>query len=369
MQEPEQSRTEQASQHKRSDARKRGQIAKSLDFNTAMIMTGFCALITAGASFGLTELGTSCRALLIAASQAPDQAAIMAALAEFTRALAMVMVPVCAAAFLFAVVANLVQAGPVLSADPVKPQWSRLNPVSGFKRIYTKRLLVEGLKALLKLGCFVAITFGFFSAVWPSMPVLMSGGGALFVLGWFAAQAKTLVFRILLALIIIGLLDILWSRWQYARQLMMSRREMKEEVKRREGDPLVRQRLRELQRENLKQARSLGRVRDADVLITNPSHFAVALAYDRQTMTAPQIVARGADLWANQMKAKARRHGVTILERRSLAQRLYRLGAIDQPIPAETFLDVAHVYAELPRTRATLQVGAAPRSGVLGVAS
>jgi len=107
------------------------------------------------------------------------------------------------------------------------------------------------------------------------------------------------------------------------------------------------------------------------VLITNPSHIAVALAYDRATMQAPRIIAMGADLWAAEMKTKARQHGITILERRSLAQRLYKLGVIDQPIPPETYLDVAHVYAELPRTRATLVAGAtAPRaSGRPGGAS
>jgi flagellar biosynthetic protein FlhB len=188
-------------------------------------------------------------------------------------------------------------------------------------------------------------------------------GDAQFAGLWAAAAAKTLVFRILLVLVIVGLLDLLWSRWQYGRQLMMSRRETKEEIKRREGDPLVRQRIRELQRENLKKARSLRRVRSADVLITNPTHVAVALAYDRATMHAPRIIALGADLWAVEMKTKARRHGIPILERRSLAQRLHRLGVIDQPIPPETYLEVAQVYAELPRTRATLLAGSSmPRA-------
>lgn len=364
MEEQEQNRTEQATPYKRSEARKRGQVAKSLDFNTMVIMTGFSAVLSGGAAFGITQLAESCRALLLSAGRSGDQATLSAVLPEFSRGLLTVMLPVCIAAVLLAVVANVVQTGPVLSSEPIKPQLSRLNPIAGFKRVYTKRLWIEALKALGKLGCFTAITVGFFTAIWPSLPNLMSGD-ALFAAGWFAAQAKTLVFRILLILIIIGLLDLLWSRWQYSRQLMMSRRETKEEIKRREGDPHVRQRIRELQRENLKQARSLRRVRRADVLITNPSHLAVALAYDRATMHAPQIIAMGADLWAAQMKTKARQHGIMILERRSLAQCLYRLGAIDQPIPPETYLDVAHVYAELPRTRATLLAGSsAPRTAI-----
>jgi flagellar biosynthesis protein FlhB len=362
MEEAEQDRTEQATPHKRSEARKRGQVAKSLDFNTMVIMAGFSVVLGSGAALGMSQLETTFRALLIAAGQSDSQSGLSAVFPEFAHCLLTVMLPVCIAAVLLSVVANLAQTGPVLSSDPLEPQLSRLNPIAGFKRVYTKRLWIDALKALVKLGCFSAVTSGFFTAIWPTLPNLMSGD-ALFTVGWFAAAAKTLVFRILLVLAIIGLLDLLWARWQFSRQLMMSRRETKEEIKRREGDPFIRQRIRELQRENLKQARSLRRVRGADVLITNPNHIAVALAYDRATMHAPRIIAMGTDLWAEQMKAKARQHGVTILERRPLAQRLYQLGAIDQPIPPETYLDVAHVYAELPRTRATLLAGASgPRA-------
>jgi flagellar biosynthesis protein FlhB len=362
MEEEEQGRTEEATPFKRSEARKRGQVAKSLDFNTMVIMSGFSAVLSGGAAYGMAHLAVSSRTLFIAAAGSDEQGTLAAVLVEFSRGLLTVMLPVCIASLLLAVVANLAQTGLVLSGDPIKPQLSRLNPLTGFKRVYNRRLLIEALKAFAKLGCFGAITVGFFTAIWPALPNLMNGD-ALFEAGWFAAQAKTLIFRILLVLVIIGLLDLLWSRWQYSRQLRMSRRETKEEIKRREGDPLVRQRIRELQRENLRQARSLRRVRSADVLITNPSHIAVALAYDRATMHAPRIIASGAALWAAEMKAQARRHGITILERRSLAQRLYKLGVIDQPIPPETYLDVAHVYAELPRTRATLLAGAtAPRA-------
>jgi flagellar biosynthesis protein FlhB len=353
LQEPEHSRTEQATPYKRSEARKKGQVAKSLDFNSAVMLAGFSAVMTGGASFGITTLSASCRALLVAAGQTNGAGGMAASLLEFTRALLQVMLPVCVAGVILAIIANLVQAGPVLSGNPLQPQLSRLNPIQGFKRVYNRRVLVDGVKTVIKLLCFGAVTVGFFETIWPALPELLNGDPTSGI-GWFTTQVKTLVFRILLVLLVIGLLDILWARWQYSRQLMMSRREMKEEIKRREGDPLIRQRLRELQRENLKQARSLGRIRDADVLITNPTHLAVALAYDRRSMRAPQVIAVGADLWAAQMKAKARKHGVTILQRRSLARRLYEHGAIDQPIPVETYVDVAQVYADLPRPRATV---------------
>jgi flagellar biosynthetic protein FlhB len=127
---------------------------------------------------------------------------------------------------------------------------------------------------------------------------------------------------------------------------------MKEEVKRREGDPLIRQKIRELQRENAKQARSMSRLPEADVLITNPTHFAVALRYARNEMDAPVVIAKGADNWAAEMRKLARTHSVPILERRRLARELFAKGRIDQPIPFESFVEVARVYAELARMRA-----------------
>jgi flagellar biosynthesis protein FlhB len=348
MAEPEYSRTEQATPHKRTEARNKGQVARSLDFNTLVIMFS--------APHALNELANACKVLFVAAADGGSTLTLASALHEFVRSLTSVMLPIMIVAMLLAVVANVVQTGLILSSEPVKPQLTRLNPVAGFKRIYNRRVLVEGMKAILKLCVFAAIAVSFFRSIWPSVPDLLDGDVPEQV-GWFASHAKTLALRLVLALLVIGLLDILWSRWQYAKQLMMSRREMQEEVKRREGDPLIRHRLRELQRENLKQTRALGRVSEADVLITNPTHVAVALAYDRTTMLAPMVIARGADLWAAQMKAKARRHGVVILERRSLAQRLYRQGIVDQPIPQETYIDVARVYADLSRARATLVSG------------
>jgi len=361
MPEQEQNRTEQATPFKRSEARKRGQVAKSLDFNLMVMMAGFFVALSALAPRMLSQLMTSFQALFIAAGHADEPAALFATLHEFARAVWATLMPVCLIAVLLAVVANIVQAGPVLSADPVKPRLDRLNPLAGFKRIYNKRIVIEGLKALIKLGCFAALTVGFFKTVWPAFPDLLQRD-TLQSIDWLADHAHALVFRILLALLIIGLMDVLWSRWQFSQQLMMSRREVKEEVKRREGDPLVRQRVRELQRENLKQARSLGRVRDADVLITNPNHLAIALAYDRTHMKAPQVIAKGADLWAQEMKCRARQHGIALVENRKLARTLFKRGVIDQPIPVDSYVEVAQVYASLSRARATVLGGAARAS-------
>jgi flagellar biosynthesis protein FlhB len=347
MQEQEQNRTEQATPFKLSEAKKRGQVAKSLDFNSLVIVCGLLfALVVWGESQWArfcslcAELFSASAALQVTQQSLPAIAGSIAA-----EMLAMVL-PFAAAGFVFAVLANIVQTGPILSGDPLKPKFERLNPVAGFKRIFNKRMLFEGLKSVLKLGFFGLIAYAFFAALWPALPsVATSDTGAQ--MQWLGDSTVALLFRLGLALVVVGLLDMVFVRWQYKKQMMMSPREVKEEVKRREGDPLIRAKIRELQRENRKQARSLNRVKEADVLITNPEHLAIALRYDRLRMSAPVVIAKGVDASAAEMRTLAERHGVPKFERRRLARLLFRRVGIDQPIPAECFVDVARVYAEV----------------------
>jgi flagellar biosynthesis protein FlhB len=349
MQEQEQNRTEPATPFKLSEARKRGQVAKSLDFNVLVVVCGLFAALAIWGGAQWTRLCELCAELLAGAAEwqidAGGATHLGSAIGLTTLS---IVLPFAATGFVFAIIANIVQTGPIFSSDPIKPKFERLNPVAGFKRVFNKRMLFEGLKSVLKLGFFAAIAIAFFASLWPMLPAIESGG-----LGeqmqWLGSSAVGLLFRLGLALALVGLLDLLFTRWSYSRQMMMSRREMKEEVKRREGDPQVRARIRELQRENLKQARSMSRVPDADVLITNPEHLAIALRYDRERMNAPVVLAKGADKWAQEMRSIASRHRIPRFENRQLARLLFRRAQLDQPIPPESYLEVARLYAEIRR--------------------
>lgn len=352
MAEQEQNRTEQASPFKLEEAKKRGQVAKSLDFNTLIIVgASMVALAIWGPAFW-AELCALCAWLFQSSAtlQLESDRSTTAMFSEVARATLRIVAPFLAAGVVAAILANLVQTGPIFSMEPLRPKFERLNPVAGFKRIFNKKMLFEAFKTFVKLGFLGAIAYAFFVATAPGLLALGSqdvrGQGE-----WLGSSAMTLLFRLGLGLLVVGIIDIAFTRWHFGRQMMMSRREVKEEVKRREGDPQIRAKIRELQRENLKQARSMGRIPDADVLITNPTHFGVALRYDRQTMQAPVVLAKGTDQWVVGMKALARQHRVPILERRGLARLLFKRGAIDQTIPSEAFLDVARVYAELASMR------------------
>jgi flagellar biosynthesis protein FlhB len=359
MHEQEQNRTEQASPFKLEEAKKRGQVAKSLDFNTLLVVCGLLAALAIWSGGSWAALCRLCAQLFgLAAQLQIDSHTFPMIAAAITREGLALVLPFASVGMGFAAVANLVQTGPIFSAEPIKPKFERLNPVAGFKRVYNKRLFFEALKSVVKLVFFGLIAYTFFMTLWPSMPALATRDAAE-QLQWLGSTGLALLFRLGLALIVVGLLDLVFTRWQYSRQMMMSRREMKEEVKRREGDPQLRARIRQLQRENLKQARSVSRVRDADVLITNPEHFAVALRYERGSMDAPLVIAKGTDWWAIRMRALAGRHSVPVFERRRLARLLFKRVHIDQQIPAECFVDVARVYAELNgRQRDRLASGA-----------
>jgi flagellar biosynthesis protein FlhB len=350
MAEQEQNRTEQATPFKLEEAKRRGQVAKSLDLNTALITCGMFALLVASGDSYLQRLCELCAQLFSsAATLTIDSENLPAIAARITSDALGILWPIAAVGIVIAVIANMIQTGPILSMEPLKPKFERLNPVAGFKRVFNKRMLFEAFKSCLKLVFFACVLYGFFITLW--FGLLSAGGTVAQQLAWLQEHGSALLIRLGLVLLIIGLLDLAYTRWSFGKQMMMSRRELKEEIKRREGDPLIKAKLRELQRENLKQARSMSRLPQADVLITNPEHLAIALCYHKDRMSAPLVLAKGADNWAAEMRSVARHRGIPIFENRPLARMLFRRAQIDLPIPPESFLEVAKVYAELNRRR------------------
>ena len=351
MEQQQHDRTEQATPFRREEARKRGEVQRSGDFNTfTVVFAGVAMLLGSGAS-AWESVSTVSRQLLASAGS-PDGALL---LVPVGHALVGVAIPFGLAAMVLVILGSFLQTGPVFTFEPLEPRFERINPLSNFRKLFSKRLLFELVKSLLKLAILGSIVYFFLVSSWPSLLVL----GAQPPRGdleYLATHGGTLLTRLAGALLFIGLLDWAFVRWQYGEQLMMSRRDVKEEIKRREGDPQIRARIRELQRENLKQSRSLGHIPDADVLITNPDHVGVALRYVRGEMAAPYVVAKGTGLWLDRMKELARRHAVPIRQQPPLARHLFRHGALERPIPVDSYLEVARLYADL----------AAERRGVTG---
>ncbi len=357
-QQTEQDRTEPATPTKLREARKRGQVSKSLEVNSLFMLTAGVALsYLLGRGMVAQQLALS-HELLSNAHQVLLDPGQTLALFEFTvKQMMGIFWPAMAALVVVAIMMNMAQTGPVFSFFPLKPDINRINPVNGFKRLFSSRLLYESFKTFIKLALMAGVLYFAIAALLPSLIGLLDRHPDGY-LGYLASQVNLLALKLLAVLLLIALLDLLYSRWDYAKRMRMSRREIKEEVKRREGDPKIRAKIRELQREAVKRAGSLRRVPEADVLITNPTHLAVALVYRRGSMVAPLVIAKGAGDLAGRMREVARAHQVPIVEQRRLARKLFQTVGIDEPIGEDLYPLVAKVLVRILKKGKACPAGA-----------
>jgi len=347
MAEQEKNKTEKATPFKLQEAKRRGQVMKSLEFNSFFVIAGLLtvlymwgkAAVDHGLRFGQLTLLQSGYVIF-------DIPNLMAWFQVVVLGTGLLLAPFFVVAVIVAIGGNMVQTGPIFSTHPLKPDLQRLNPVTGFKRVFSLKTLFEALKSVIKLVLFGSIAYLLISALLPKLIGLMHVDPKGYV-PILMDESTRLIFKMAMALLVVAALDAAYTRWDFAKKMMMSQREVKEEVKRREGDPHIRAKIRELQREALKRAKSASRVPEADVLITNPTHYAVALRYVRGQSQAPVILGKGSGELALLMRRSAERHGVPIFERRSLAQSLFKEGRIDAPVPDGLFEPVARVYADL----------------------
>jgi flagellar biosynthesis protein FlhB len=346
-QQTEQDRTEPATPTKLRDAKRRGQVTKSLEINSFFILSlGVAISYLLGQEMVSKQLALSRELLSNAHQVAFDPVQVLLLLKHTVDRLVSIYWPAMAALVAVAVIMNMAQTGPVFTFFPLKPDMSRINPVSGFKRLFSTKLLFEFMKTMIKLMLFSGILYFSIAALFPSLISLLDHHPDGY-LAYLAINANLIALKLMAILLFIALLDLLYTRWDFAKRMRMSRREIKEEVKRREGDPQIRAKIRELQREAAKRAGSLRKVPEADVLITNPTHLSIALAYQRGVMTAPRVIAKGAGELAGKMREVARRHQVPLVENKRLARRLFQSVDIDQPISEELYPLVAKILVRV----------------------
>lgn len=343
MAEQEQDRSEKATPFKLEEARKRGQVAKSPDVvSLAVIAAGVAFLYAMGWATVRKQLAMDVQLLRSAGGLAFDPDGALAWLAPLFVGTLMLLVPLFLAVAVIGIVANMAQTGAVFSAHPVKPDFERLNPMAGFKRVFSMRTLYDALRGVFKLALIGTVLV---LAVWQTLPWLLS---LLQVdpIGYTRPVLDHLggvLFKLLLAMLVIALLDLLYTRYEFARRMRMSRRELKDEVKQREGDPRIRARLRQLRQEMLKKSRALRKLPGADVVVTNPTHLAVAISYRHGDMPAPTVVAKGAGDLALRMREVAGRHGIPVVENRPLARELFHKVDFDSAVPEALYPQVAKI--------------------------
>jgi flagellar biosynthetic protein FlhB len=349
-----QERSEQASAKRRQDARERGQVPRSREANmAAVLLGGGIALLLARERFGGALAGLMRKGLTIDAGALDRPEYMSHALASAGIDMLVAFAPLMIALALAAVAGALAVGGWVFSTEPFTPQWSRLNPVQGFGRLFGLQGFAEVAKALGK-GLFVA---GFAVAYLASVRHEVVNLG-LAPLGLALSRSGSMVATTLLvcgaAVLLIALADVPFQMWSHGRALRMTRQEIREELKESEGRPEVRGRIRSMQQQ-LANRRMLREVPKADVVVTNPTHFAVALRYEDGRMRAPVVIAKGVDHMAARIRAVASEHRVPLFEAPVLARALYWTTNLNQEIPGPLYVAVAQVLTYVYRIKAAVQ--------------
>lgn len=354
-----QERTESATPKRREEARKKGQIPRSRDLSAAaVLMTAGVALSTFGGQLGGDLYALMRRSLTLSRDQALDASQLLPTFASAAADALLACLPLFGLIVLAALLAPLVLGGWSFSTEALMPQFNRLNPFAGIKRMFAMRSVIELMKALAKFGVVAVIAA---LVLWKDAPALLALGRE--------STAEAIVHAVKLsgsALILIsaGMLliagfDVPYQLWQYAKQLKMTREEVRREMKESDGSPEVKGRIRQLQQQMARQ-RMMQDVPKADVIVTNPTHFAVALRYDEKRMRAPVVVAKGADLVAARIREVANEHAVPIFEAPPLARVLYKNVDIGGEVPASLYVAVAQVLTYIFQFRAARRSGQQP---------
>ncbi|WP_349410513.1 flagellar biosynthesis protein FlhB [Pseudalkalibacillus sp. SCS-8] len=339
-----QEKTEKATPKKRQESRKKGQVAKSSDVNTAIILLIVFLFLWLIGPYMLDSLlaiyHKSFREFIHFDVTNENTQQVMSAL-SFEAA--KVVAPILLVSLVAGVAANYLQVGVLFSTDPLKVKLERINPLKGFKRIYSLRAIVELLKSILKISLVGFVTFAILWLKREEVLTLSFGTAenALVVIGMLTIQMG-LAASVLL--IFLAILDYLYQKYDFEKSIKMSKQDVKDEFKKSEGDPLIKSKIKEKQRQMAMQ-RMMQEVPKADVVITNPTHFAIALKYDEDAMDAPVIVAKGVDYVALKIREVARHHEIETVENRPLARSLYDQTEIGDTVPENLFRAVAEVLA------------------------
>ena len=336
-------KTEKATPRKREDFRKKGEVAKSRELPSVAVLLAGMVTIVLFASYMNSHIQ-----IMVKEDFAfiPIKEMSLTDFMIFARKMMwlffLTLSPLFASIFFAAILSNVMQIGFLISAETIKPKLSKLNPIKGFGRLFSKQAFMELFKTLLKL-----VTVG--GVAYLMVKSEMKGVYNLWEMDVNAIVAYTLImiFKIsigcTLAMIILVIIDYSFQKWDFEKRLRMSKKELKDEMKRLEGDPLIKSRIRSIQVQ-MARKRMMQDVPDADVVITNPTHLAVALKYEDKKMFAPQVVAKGAGVIAAKIREIATENGVPIVEDKPLARSLYKL-ELNSFIPEELYVAVAKILA------------------------
>lgn len=347
-----QEKTEEATPKRKEEARKKGQVAKSVEINSAfVILAAFLALKMIG-PYIYGELTAFMRFMFSHFSTADITIThINILVINLGFVFLKTALPVMVVILVISLAVNFLQVGFVLSFEPLIPKFDRINPISGFQRLFSLRSVVELVKSLAKITVIGYFVYRFILRETAQVPQLI-GADLTDSFKYSAGLVADLAFEIGAVILVLAALDYFYQWWEHNKSLKMSKQEIKEEFKQTEGNPQIKGKIKERQRA-LALRRMMQEVPKATAVITNPTHFAVAIKYEK-TMSAPEVVAKGQDFLAERIKQVARENRVTVVENKPLARALYATVEVGSVIPPELYQAVAEVLAYVFRLKKRL---------------
>ncbi len=335
-------RTEAPTERRRQESREQGQVAHSTDLTSAVVLLGVLGALYMLGRRMFTELSSLMYRLLDGGAAAADLTDAAATLRSCLVSLGMILAPLLATAMVLAVLSNVLQVGLHVTADPLTPDLAKINPLAGLGRMFSRRSLM---RLAMSLGKVAVVSLIAYVTIAARMDLILAASalGYQAIIATTASLVGSLGLRIGIVLLVLALLDYLFQRWQHEQDLRMTRQELREDLKRMEGDPQIRARRQRIAR-HLAMQRMSRQVPKATVVVTNPTHLAVALQY-KEGMNAPKVLAKGADFMALRIRQIAAAAGIPIVERRPLAQALYKACRVGDEIPVNLYQAVAEVLA------------------------
>lgn len=344
MAEGDQDKTEQPTQYRLDEARKQGQVAKSADLVGALGLAAFAVTLLLTVSAITRALADATRRVIGLAGAKPGIGAELGVwIGGLYSGLLQHLMPLVLALVVVAVVANVAQTGPIFSTHPIKPDFKRMHPSNAVKRLFSMRGVWELGKLVVKLLLLAAVAYMAVLAASRFVGEIASSTSRRLP-GLLLDHVWRTSLWILLVLGVMALADLMFVRRDHLKRMRMSRRELRDEVKRRDGDPEIKSKQKKKLRELLKKVRALPRAGEADVILTNPTEYAVAVQYRPRTMRAPVVLAKGRGFLAARVRMFAARAGVPVMRVPSLARALYKECDIDAPVPEALYGQLAPVY-------------------------
>lgn len=343
-------KTEEPTAKRLDDARKKGQVVTSQEIKSFFILLGGLVVVTNFLPAAFRDIiGELRRFIALPHQVAPDEAALGDFVNSTMGHVAIALLVPFLMMMIFAITSSMIQTGPMYSPEATKMKWDKLNPMNGFKRLFSMNSLLEFVKSLIKTIIVGAVGYtvvrGALNQVdqYAGMPLqeIMRTTGEL---------VGKMMGSVVATVALIGMLDYIQKRFEYMKNMRMSKQEVKDETKQAEGDPKIKGKIRQLRMQKSRQ-RMMAAVPTADVVITNPVHYAVALEYKPETMAAPVVVAKGMNLIADRIRELATEHKVAIVSNPPLARALHDNGEVDAPIPFTQYQAVAEVISFVFRLR------------------